>query len=156
MLDRQLPAGVEWTPKELAVCGLISDTADDIETLKKLLAAELAKPEVMAHRCAELAGEIRQARAAVARMVASLDPEMTAVRNRPASSRSGCALAWGWSRWVGTRMRVPANLSCARIYSRRKARSARRWSPRCFRIALMRGGMRSMRCIRGWPHWLRP
>ena len=76
MLDGQLPSGVEWTPKELAVCGLIADTADDVETLKKLLAAELAKVDCSTHRCAELAGEIRQARAAIAKMVASLDPEM--------------------------------------------------------------------------------
>ena len=76
MLDGQLPTGVEWTPKELAVRGLIAETADDIVTLKKLQAAELAKPDCSTHRCAELAGEIRQARAAIVKMVASLDPEM--------------------------------------------------------------------------------
>ena len=76
LLYEQLPPGVEWTAKERAVCGLIAATADDVETLKKLLASELAQPDRSVHRCAELAGEIRQARGAIAKMVASLDPEM--------------------------------------------------------------------------------
>jgi hypothetical protein len=76
LLDEGLKNGIVWTANERAILGLISDTADMVETLQGLLAAELAKPEVTAHRCAELAGEIRQAQAQIARMVASLDPEM--------------------------------------------------------------------------------
>ena len=78
LLDEGLPNGIVWTAKERATLGLISDTADEVETLKGLLAAEVSRADRSTHRCAELAGEIRQARASIAKMIASLDPEMVA------------------------------------------------------------------------------
>ena len=50
------------------VLELIEQPADRIEVLKSLLDAEMSKPEVAAHRVCELAGEIRQAEAAIAKM----------------------------------------------------------------------------------------
>ena len=76
LLDEGLPSGIVWKASERAVLGLICDTADRVETLKGLLAAELAGPERSAHRCVEVAAEIRQAEAQTARLIASLDPEM--------------------------------------------------------------------------------
>ena len=79
LLDEGLPSGIVWTAKEQAALTLIEAAADRIETLKALLAAETAKPEVVAHRVCELAGEIRQSEAAIAKLVSGLDPEMTTV-----------------------------------------------------------------------------
>jgi hypothetical protein len=76
LLDTGLPSGIVWKASERAVLGLIEATADRVETLKGLLAAELASPDRSAHRCCEVAAEIRQAEAQTARLVASLDPEM--------------------------------------------------------------------------------
>jgi hypothetical protein len=75
-LDEGLPSGVIWKASERALLGLISDTADRVEVLKGLLTAELAKSDRSAHRCVEVAAEIRAAEAQTARLVASLDPEM--------------------------------------------------------------------------------
>lgn len=76
LLGEGLPRGMEWTASEQAVLGLISDTADTVETLKGLLAAEVKSADRSTHRCAELAGEIRMAQAQIAKLVGSLDPEM--------------------------------------------------------------------------------
>lgn len=76
LLDEGLPNGIIWKASERALLGLIEATADRVEVLKGLLAAELAKPDRSAHRCCEVAAEIRQAEAQTARLVASLDPEM--------------------------------------------------------------------------------
>jgi hypothetical protein len=95
LLDEGLPRGVEWTASERAVCALIEDSTDLVETLKALLATEVARPEPAAHRCCELAGEIRQAQAAIAKMTASLDPEMV---REPKSERHQRA---AYSRWHG-------------------------------------------------------
>jgi hypothetical protein len=79
LLDEGLPNGIIWKASERATLGLISDTADMVETLKGLLAAEVASLDRSTHGCAELAGEIRQAQASIAKMIASLDPEMVTV-----------------------------------------------------------------------------
>ena len=76
LLGTQLPNGVVWSAKEKATLAQIEATADEIEVLKELLAAEIANPERSSHRCAELAGEVRMARAAIVKMTALLDPEM--------------------------------------------------------------------------------
>ena len=76
LLDEGLPAGIEWKASERALLTLIAATADRIGTLEELLAAELAKPDRSAHRCVEVAAEIRAAESQTARLIASLDPEM--------------------------------------------------------------------------------
>ena len=102
LLDKGLPRGIEWTAAEKAVCGLIAETADLVETLRALLAVEVAKPEPAPHRCCELAGEIRQAQAQIAKMIASLDPEMT---REPKSERHQRAAR---ARWSGVGVSGPA------------------------------------------------
>jgi hypothetical protein len=76
LLDEGLPSGIVWTAKERAVLTLIEQSADRIAVLKTLLDAEMAKPEVAAHRVCELAGEIRMSESSVAKLVSGLDPEM--------------------------------------------------------------------------------
>lgn len=76
LLSEGLKNGIVWTASERAILTLISDTADRVEVLKVLLAAEVNSLDRSTHRCAELAGEIRMAQAAIAKMIASLDPEM--------------------------------------------------------------------------------
>lgn len=102
LLDTGLPSGIVWKASERALLGLISDTADRVEVLKGLLAAELASPDRSAHRCCEVAAEIRQAEAQTARLVASLDPEMVmeakSVRHQTAAR----------ARWNGVGISGPA------------------------------------------------
>ncbi len=80
-LNEGLARNVEWDASERVVLTLIEDSADRAETLRTLLAAEMGKPEVAAHRVCELAGEIRQIQAQIAKMVASLDPEMVQAKS---------------------------------------------------------------------------
>src|ERR1700754_559904 len=80
-LSAGLPRNVEWDANERVVLELIEQSADRAEVLKTLLDAEMGKPEVAAHRVCELAGEIRQSEAAIAKMVASLDPEMETAKS---------------------------------------------------------------------------
>ena len=79
LLDEGLPNGIVWKASEKATLAQISDTADRVEVLKAILAAEVKSIERSTHRCAELAGEIRIAQASIAKMIASLDPEMVTV-----------------------------------------------------------------------------
>ena len=81
MLDEGLAPNVEWDAAERVVLTLIEQSADRIAVLKTLLDAEMAKPEVAAHRVCELAAEIRQAEAAIAKMAKSLDPEMVQAKS---------------------------------------------------------------------------
>jgi hypothetical protein len=61
MLNKGLPRNVEWDAGERVVLTLIEQSGDRVEVLKTLLDAEMAKPEVAAHRVCELAAEVRQA-----------------------------------------------------------------------------------------------
>jgi hypothetical protein len=81
MLNAGLAPNVEWDAGERVVLTLIEQSADRVEVLKALLDTEVAKPEVAAQRVCELAGEIRQSEAAIAKMVASLDPEMVQAKS---------------------------------------------------------------------------
>jgi len=102
LLDEGLPNGIIWTANERAILALISDHADQVEVLKELRAAELAKTEVISHRVCEIAAEIRTTQAQIARMVASLDPEMVvqakSVRHQQAA----------YARWNGVGVSGPA------------------------------------------------
>jgi hypothetical protein len=64
-----------WDETELVVLDLIESAADRAELLRALFAAELSKPEISTRRVTEVAAEIRQCEANVAKMVASLDPK---------------------------------------------------------------------------------
>ena len=102
LLDEGLPSGIVWTANERATLTLIEAAADRIETLKMLLVIEVARPEVVAHRVCELAGEIRMTENTVAKLIASLDPEMTvqakSVRHQNAA----------YARWNGVGVSGPA------------------------------------------------
>lgn len=102
LLNEGLKNGIEWTANERAILTLISDHADRAEQLKALQAAELARPEVVSHRVCEIAAEIRATQAHIARMVASLDPEMVvqakSVRHQQAA----------YARWNGVGISGPA------------------------------------------------
>ena len=102
LLDEGLPNGVVWTASERATLGLISDAADRVEVLKALLAAEVKSLDRSTHRCAELAAEIRMAQASIAKMIASLDPQMT---NTAKSVRHQAAAR---ARWNGVGVGGPA------------------------------------------------
>jgi len=102
LLDEGLPNGIVWTAKERATLGLISDTADRVEVLKKLLASEVAAIDRSPHTCAELAAEIRMAQSAIAKMVASLDPEMVV------AAKSVRHQAAARARWNGVGVSGPA------------------------------------------------
>jgi hypothetical protein len=93
LLDEGLPSGIVWKASEKATLALISDTADRVEVLKKLLAAEVNSLDRSTHRCAELAGEIRMAQASIAKMIASLDPEMV-VQAKSARHQSAAHTRW--------------------------------------------------------------
>lgn len=81
MLNEGLPRNVEWDANERVVLMLIEQSADRVEVLKTLLDAEMAKPEVAAHRVRELAAEIRQTEAAITKVTKSLDPEMVQAKS---------------------------------------------------------------------------
>jgi hypothetical protein len=102
LLDEGLPSGVVWTANERAILGLISDHADRVEVLKKLLASEVAAIDRSLHTCAELAAEIRMAQAAIAKMIASLDPEMVV------QAKSVRHQAAAHARWNGVGVSGPA------------------------------------------------
>jgi hypothetical protein len=87
MLNEGLAPNVEWDAGERVVLTLIEHSADRVEVLKTLLDAEVGKPEVAAHRVCELAAEIRQAEAAIAKMAKSLDPEMVQAKSNAARTR---------------------------------------------------------------------
>lgn len=94
LLNKGLATGVEWDANELAVLGLVAEATDRIESLKVLLAAELAKPEVVAHRCAELSGEIRQTESAVVKWISSLQPEPP-VQAKSVRHQDAARARWG-------------------------------------------------------------
>ncbi len=75
-LDEALAPNVEWDASERVVLTLIEDSADCVAVLETLLDAEAGRPELAAHRVCELAAEIRQLQAAIAKMVGTLDPVM--------------------------------------------------------------------------------
>jgi len=81
ILDEGLAPNVEWDAAERAVLTLVEQSADRTAVLQTLLDAEMAKPEVAGHRVCELAAEIRQAEAAIAKMAKSLNPEMVQAKS---------------------------------------------------------------------------
>jgi hypothetical protein len=80
-LSATLADGVEWTEREQVALGLIAETADRVAVLKKLFAAEIAKPEVSTRRVTELSAEVRQCETSIAKLIASLDPDMVQAKS---------------------------------------------------------------------------
>jgi hypothetical protein len=90
-LTGALAKGVEWTETEQVTLGLIAETADRAAVLNRLFAAEVDKPEVSTRRVTELAAEVRQCEANIARMISSLDPDMS---RRPKSRQHQAYSRW--------------------------------------------------------------
>jgi hypothetical protein len=95
LLTTGLPNGIVWSAQERAILEQIEATADEIEVLKRVLAAEVKAIDRNPHRVAELSGEIRMARAAIVRMTSTLDPEMQV------QAKSARHVAAAHSRWSG-------------------------------------------------------
>ena len=92
-----------WTASEKATLGLIADTADRVEVLKKLLAAEVKSIE----RCAPYGARSWPPRSAwrrppSPRWSASLDPEMVV------QAKSARHQAAAHTRWSGAGLGGPA------------------------------------------------
>ena len=101
LLDEGLPNGILWKASEKATLELISDTADRVEVLKKLLAAEVKSIECSSHRCAELAGEIRMAQTSIAKMISWLDPRDGHCGEVGQTSERGAhTMVRSWARWA--------------------------------------------------------
>lgn len=71
----------KWTAHELVVLGLIEDSADRVEVLKRLFDAEVAKDQVSTRRVTELSAEIRQHEVNIGKWTASLDIDMSQVKS---------------------------------------------------------------------------
>lgn len=75
-LDQTLAEGVEWDEREQITLGLLETAADRADSLTRVFNAEMAKPSPSPHRVSVLAAELRQTAAMVAKLTASLDPQM--------------------------------------------------------------------------------
>ncbi len=81
LLNKSLASGAEWTECEQATVEIIEATADRVDVLKALFDTEARKPVPAPHGVCELAGEIRQAEAAITKIIATLDPGMTQAKS---------------------------------------------------------------------------
>jgi len=80
-LNATLAEGVECTEREQVVLGLIAETADRVAVLKRLFAAEVGNEQPSTRRVTELSAEVRQCETMIAKLVASLDPDMTKAKS---------------------------------------------------------------------------
>ena len=105
ILDEGLAPNVEWDAAERVVLTLVEQSADRTAVLQTLLDAEMAKPEVAGLRVCELAAEIRQAEAAIAKIAKSLNPEMVQAKSlrhmRAANVRWHGGASWVLGQRVG-------------------------------------------------------
>lgn len=105
-LRRTLDAAVEesdraWSPTDLAVTlPMIEATADRIEVLRGKFAAESDRDGPLAVRAVQLAAELRQLEAQLARMVAALgiDDDEDEDDTPPKSARHQAAARTRWER----------------------------------------------------------
>jgi hypothetical protein len=82
-LDNLLPPGVEWDEQEQVTLDMIETAAERAAALQAVFDAEMAQPQISAHRVSVLASELRQHESNIARLIASLDPQM----EKPKSAR---------------------------------------------------------------------
>jgi hypothetical protein len=82
-LDKLLSSGVEWDEQEQSTLDMIERAADRAADLQAVFDAEMARPEISAHRVSVLGSELRQHDATIARLIATLDPRM----EKPKSAR---------------------------------------------------------------------
>jgi hypothetical protein len=83
-----------WVETELVVLDLIESAADRAEQLRSLFAAEMVKPEISTRRVTEVAAEIRQCEANVAKMVASLDPKAQREQHKSPQHQAASNSRW--------------------------------------------------------------
>ena len=94
-LNGALAPGVEWTEGEALVLDLIESAGDRLAVLQRLFDAEVAKADPSSRRITELAAEVRQTEASIAKWSAELDPYMA---RQPKSKQHQAA---AYSRWHG-------------------------------------------------------
>lgn len=87
---------MEWTEREALVLGLIEAAGDRLAVLERLFDAEVSKVEPSSRRVTELAAEIRQTEANIAKWSAELDPYMA---RQPKSKQHQSA---AYTRWHGS------------------------------------------------------
>jgi hypothetical protein len=87
---------VEWTEREALVLGLIEAAGDRLAVLERLFDAEVSKVEPSSRRVTELAAEIRQTEANIAKWSAELDPYMA---RQPKNKQHQSA---AYTRWHGS------------------------------------------------------
>lgn len=91
-------AGMEWSPTDLAVSlPAVEDTADRLAELKRHLAAQLAKSEPSL-RAVQLATEVRQTDAQLAKMVRDLGIDADDEPAAPKSAQHQAAARTRWDR----------------------------------------------------------
>lgn len=95
-----------WEETELVVLDLIESTADRAQLLRGLFAVEMAKPEVSTRRATEVAAEIRQCDANVAKMVGSLDPKAQRQAQKSPQHTAAANARWHPAALAGPRMEV--------------------------------------------------
>jgi hypothetical protein len=82
-LDKLLPTGAEWDEQEQVTLDMIETAANRAADLQAIFDAEMAKPQTSPHRVSVLASELRQHESNIARLIATLDPQM----QKPKSAR---------------------------------------------------------------------
>jgi hypothetical protein len=82
-LDNLLSPGVEWDEQEQVTLDMIETAADRAADLQAVFDAEMAQSAISTHRVSVLASELRQTAATIAKLIASLDPQML----KPKSAR---------------------------------------------------------------------
>jgi hypothetical protein len=93
-LDKLLAPQAEWDEQELATLDLLESAADRAAALKAVFDAEMAQPQISAHRVSVLASELRQHEATIAKLMDRLDPKM----EKPKSARHVHAANARWQR----------------------------------------------------------
>ena len=91
-LNKSLATGCEWDEVEQVTLGLIESAVHPAEALKAHLAVELGKSE-MTRRGVEIAAEVRQTEANIARLVGQLVPDPAAVALK-SGQHQRAALNW--------------------------------------------------------------
>ncbi len=81
-LNATLQPETEWTESESITLDILEAAADRVAALHVLLDVEMVKEPVSTRRVTELAAEVRQHEAAIAKMVASLDPNMEQAKSQ--------------------------------------------------------------------------
>lgn len=93
-LNRALAPGAQWLETEQVVLDLLESTADRAAVLQELFDVETSKETVSTRRVTELAAEIRQLQAGIAKMIATLVPDPAAVVPKSRQHQKAAMARW--------------------------------------------------------------